>query len=262
MPSGRNPMGGYRFFRNDHAQNKKPGRDRFDPKLWRLGYAEDFTWRVKELSDLKQVIRLSGNPYAAVARKAALALVYAHWEGYVVFVAAAYIATCQLPRGLPRSPVRPSARRPGCVLPPRRNAVSFPHCQEPPSPCPRYCNWAMRSPVARHGPVYTLLAKGRGRALTISRARPKCHRLHTTGCPSGSAPHRFGRYRSGVDLVTVCFHNGGKAVLADDLPGVGIKRDRRPAVAVDRERVPGFWHFANSIGSHPHQCGARCMIQN
>jgi hypothetical protein len=117
-------------------------------------------------------------------------------------------------------------------------------------------------PVARHGPVYTLLAKGRGRALTISHARPKCHRLHTTGCPSGSAPHRFGRYRSGVDLVTVCFHNGGKAVLADDLPGVGIKRDRRPAVAVDRERVPGFWHFANSIGSHPDQCGARCMIQN
>ena len=154
MPSGCNPMGGYRFFRNVHAQNKKPGRDRFDPKLWRLGYAEDFTWRVKELSDLKQVIRLSGNPYAAVARKAALALVYAHWEGYVVFVAAAYIATCQLPRGLPRSPVRPSARRPGCVLPPRRNAVSFPHCQEPPSPCPRYCNRAMRSP---RGPARSCL---------------------------------------------------------------------------------------------------------
>jgi MAE_28990/MAE_18760-like HEPN len=63
----------------------------FDPDSFTIVVTEDFTWRVKELSDLKQVIRLSGNSYAAVARKAALALVYAHWEGYVVFVAAAYL---------------------------------------------------------------------------------------------------------------------------------------------------------------------------
>ena len=168
--SGRDPIGGYQFFRNDHAQNKKPGRDRFDPKLWRLGYAQDFTWRVKELSDLKQVIRLSGNSYAAVARKAALALVYAHWEGYVVFAAAAYIATCQLPRGLPYSAVRPSARRPGCVLPPRRNECHFHIARNHPRHVPVIVIGPCVVPVARHGPVDTLLAKGRDRALTISRA--------------------------------------------------------------------------------------------
>lgn len=63
----------------------------FDPESFSLVATEDFTWRVRELSDLKQVIRLSGNTYAGVARKAALALVYAHWEGYVVFVAGAYL---------------------------------------------------------------------------------------------------------------------------------------------------------------------------
>jgi HEPN superfamily protein len=63
----------------------------FDPDSFTMVVTEDFTWRVKELSDLKQVIRLSGTSYAPVARKAALALVYAHWEGYVVFVAGAYL---------------------------------------------------------------------------------------------------------------------------------------------------------------------------
>ncbi|WP_454624008.1 MAE_28990/MAE_18760 family HEPN-like nuclease [Bradyrhizobium cenepequi] len=63
----------------------------FDPDSFTILVTEDFTWRVRELSDLKQVIRLSGSSYAPVARKAALALVYAHWEGYVVFVAAAYL---------------------------------------------------------------------------------------------------------------------------------------------------------------------------
>ena len=63
----------------------------FDPDSFAIAVTEDFTWRVRELSDLKQVIRLAGNSYAPVARKAALALVYAHWEGYVVFVAGAYL---------------------------------------------------------------------------------------------------------------------------------------------------------------------------
>jgi hypothetical protein len=63
----------------------------FDPDTFSILVTDDFTWRVRELSDLKQVIRLSGSSYAPVARKAALALVYAHWEGYVVFVAGAYL---------------------------------------------------------------------------------------------------------------------------------------------------------------------------
>jgi hypothetical protein len=64
----------------------------YDPSGFSLLVTEDYTWRVREISDLKQVIRLSGQSYGSVARKAALALVYAHWEGYVLFVASAYLS--------------------------------------------------------------------------------------------------------------------------------------------------------------------------
>jgi hypothetical protein len=64
----------------------------YDPSGFSLLVTEDYTWRVREISDLKQVIRLSGESYGSVARKAALALVYAHWEGYVLFVASAYLS--------------------------------------------------------------------------------------------------------------------------------------------------------------------------
>jgi hypothetical protein len=52
---------------------------------------DDFTWRVKEISDLKEIIYRSGTAYSIVAHKAALALVYAHWEGYVHCVTDAYL---------------------------------------------------------------------------------------------------------------------------------------------------------------------------
>ncbi|MGA3309126.1 MAG: MAE_28990/MAE_18760 family HEPN-like nuclease [Xanthobacteraceae bacterium] len=52
---------------------------------------DDFTWRVREISDLKEVILLSGSSYSLVARKAALTLIYAHWEGHVHFVTEAYL---------------------------------------------------------------------------------------------------------------------------------------------------------------------------
>jgi hypothetical protein len=64
----------------------------YDPAGFSLLVTEDYTWRVREISDLKQVIRLSGPSYGSVARKAALALVYAHWEGHVLFVAGAYLS--------------------------------------------------------------------------------------------------------------------------------------------------------------------------
>jgi hypothetical protein len=64
----------------------------YDPTGFALLVTEDYTWRVREISDLKQVIRLSGASYGSVARKAALALVYAHWEGHVLFVASAYLS--------------------------------------------------------------------------------------------------------------------------------------------------------------------------
>lgn len=52
---------------------------------------DDFNWRVKEISDLKKVIQLSGATYSSVARKAALTLIYAHWEGHVHFVTVAFL---------------------------------------------------------------------------------------------------------------------------------------------------------------------------
>jgi len=52
---------------------------------------DDFNWRVKEISDLKEIIQLSGSSYSPVARKAAFTLIYAHWEGHVHFVAEAYL---------------------------------------------------------------------------------------------------------------------------------------------------------------------------
>jgi hypothetical protein len=52
---------------------------------------DDFNWRVKEISDLKEVIIRSGNFYSLVARKATLTLIYAHWEGHVHCVTEAYL---------------------------------------------------------------------------------------------------------------------------------------------------------------------------
>lgn len=63
----------------------------YDPSGFAIIVTEDYTWRVREISDLKQIIRLSGDSYSPVARKAALTLVYAHWEGHVHFVANAYL---------------------------------------------------------------------------------------------------------------------------------------------------------------------------
>ncbi len=52
---------------------------------------QDYNWRIKEISDLKVIVRFSGDLYAPVARKAAVALLYAHWEGHVQFVAETYL---------------------------------------------------------------------------------------------------------------------------------------------------------------------------
>lgn len=44
---------------------------------------QDFSWRIKELSDLKLAIRNSDRTARAVLLRAFAALIYAHWEGYV-----------------------------------------------------------------------------------------------------------------------------------------------------------------------------------
>lgn len=62
-----------------------------DPHAFSMKVTEDYTWRVREISDLKQIVRVSGASYSSVARKAALTLLYAHWEGHVLFVAEAYL---------------------------------------------------------------------------------------------------------------------------------------------------------------------------
>jgi hypothetical protein len=62
-----------------------------DVGAFSLRVTEDYTWRIREISDLKVIIRYSGDLYSPVARKAALALLYAHWEGHVLFVADTYL---------------------------------------------------------------------------------------------------------------------------------------------------------------------------
>ena len=52
---------------------------------------EEFTWRVREISDVRKVADDQGVGYETGLRKAALALTYAHWEGYVKFSAEAYL---------------------------------------------------------------------------------------------------------------------------------------------------------------------------
>jgi hypothetical protein len=62
-----------------------------DAGAFSLKVIEDYNWRIKEITDLRVIIRYSGDLYSAVARKAALALLYAHWEGHVLFVAETYL---------------------------------------------------------------------------------------------------------------------------------------------------------------------------
>lgn len=52
---------------------------------------EDFNWRLKEISDLRKLAITAGAGYEVALRKAGIALLYAHWEGYIKFVGEAYI---------------------------------------------------------------------------------------------------------------------------------------------------------------------------
>lgn len=52
---------------------------------------EDFNWRLKEITDLRKLATTAGAGYEIALRKAGLALLYAHWEGYIKFVGEAYI---------------------------------------------------------------------------------------------------------------------------------------------------------------------------
>ncbi|WP_192260080.1 MAE_28990/MAE_18760 family HEPN-like nuclease [Mesorhizobium caraganae] len=52
---------------------------------------EDFNWRVREISDLRKIAATAGSGYEVAIRKAGIALLYAHWEGYVKFVGEAYV---------------------------------------------------------------------------------------------------------------------------------------------------------------------------
>ena len=52
---------------------------------------EEFNWRVKEISDVRRAADDQSRGYETGVRKAALALTYAHWEGYVKFSAEAYL---------------------------------------------------------------------------------------------------------------------------------------------------------------------------
>jgi hypothetical protein len=52
---------------------------------------DDFNWRLKEITDLRKIAASVGDGYEVAARKAGIALLYAHWEGYIKFVGEAYV---------------------------------------------------------------------------------------------------------------------------------------------------------------------------
>lgn len=51
----------------------------------------NFNWRIKEISDLKKAINEASLAYRPVLRKAAIPIIYAHWEGHARFVVEAYL---------------------------------------------------------------------------------------------------------------------------------------------------------------------------
>jgi hypothetical protein len=52
----------------------------------------DFNWRIKEFSDLKSAIRASGPTSQSVLLRALVAMLYAHWEGYIRFCVEKYFS--------------------------------------------------------------------------------------------------------------------------------------------------------------------------
>ena len=51
----------------------------------------DFTWRIKEISDLRTIVRRSDTLFIPTVVRASIPLIYAHWEGHVGAVSKAYM---------------------------------------------------------------------------------------------------------------------------------------------------------------------------
>lgn len=58
----------------------------------------DRTWRLREISDLKNTIRTSNSSLRKVLLRAITTICYAHWEGYVRFTARKYLEHISLRR--------------------------------------------------------------------------------------------------------------------------------------------------------------------
>ena len=67
---------------------------------------QDFTWRLREISDLKSATRLADHVARPALLRATLAICYAHWEGHVRFSARKYLLHIAL-RKLPYSALAP-----------------------------------------------------------------------------------------------------------------------------------------------------------
>lgn len=53
---------------------------------------DDLVWRQREISDLKQVNRITDSSFKKTVLRASLPLIYAHWEGHIKFCASAYVS--------------------------------------------------------------------------------------------------------------------------------------------------------------------------
>jgi hypothetical protein len=62
-----------------------------NPEEFSERLVSNFTWRLKEISDIRALARVEQGSFAATARRASIPLIYAHWEGYVAFVTQSYL---------------------------------------------------------------------------------------------------------------------------------------------------------------------------
>jgi hypothetical protein len=61
------------------------------PDDFSAAITSDLTWRIREISDFRAAVRRMDAAYRPSVLRAGVPLIYAHWEGHVVFVARAYV---------------------------------------------------------------------------------------------------------------------------------------------------------------------------
>jgi hypothetical protein len=69
----------------------------------------DLTWRIREISDLRTVVKRVDASLRPSVLRAGVPLIYAHWEGHIVMVGSAYVEFISI-RRLDYAQIKPSFR--------------------------------------------------------------------------------------------------------------------------------------------------------